>query len=86
MTAECTAEALQFQAVGPRAVQTRFDGGRLTSDGGAVFPREVDRATGTRAQFAAGVRAARDARLMRSPPIHAPSMKRSAHDSRATAR
>lgn len=53
MTTECTAGTLQFQAVARRSVQARFDGGALTSDGGAVLLREVDRATGIRTQFAA---------------------------------
>ena len=60
MTTECTAATLQFQAVGPRAVQARFDGGTLTSDGGAVLLREVDRRTDILAQFAACFRDARD--------------------------
>ena len=45
MPTQCTTDALQFQAVGGRAVRARFDGGALTSDGGAVLLREVDRAT-----------------------------------------
>ena len=60
MTTECTAETLQFQAVARRTVQARFDGGALTSDGGAVLLREVDRVTGVLAQFAACFRDARD--------------------------
>ena len=38
MSTECTAGTLQFQAVARRTVQARFDGGALTSDGGAVLP------------------------------------------------
>ncbi len=53
MSTECTAGTLPFQAVARRTVQARFDGGTLTSDGGAVLLREVDRATGILAQFAA---------------------------------
>jgi hypothetical protein len=60
MRTECRPEALQFQAVARRAVQARFDGGALTSDGGAVLLREVDRVTGLLAQFAACFRDARD--------------------------
>ena len=60
MTTECTAETLQFQAVARRTVQARFDGGALTSDGGAVLLREVDRVTGILAQFAACFRDHRD--------------------------
>ncbi len=46
MKSECTADTLQFQEVGGRAVVGRYDGGTLTSDGGAVLLREVERATG----------------------------------------
>ena len=60
MTTECTTETLQFQAVARRTVQARFDGGALTSDGGAVLLREVDRATGILGQFAACFRDHRD--------------------------
>ena len=47
------AESLHFQAAQGRAVVARFDGGTLTSDGGAVSLREVERATGILRQFAA---------------------------------
>ena len=60
METECTVETLEFQAVARRAVRARFDGGALTSDGGAVLLREVDRVTGLLAQFAACFRDARD--------------------------
>jgi len=60
MRTECTEESLRFQAVARRTVQARFDGGTLTSDGGAVLLREVDRVTGLLAQFAACFRDARD--------------------------
>lgn len=53
MSTECTAGTLEFQAVTRRTVQARFDGGALTSDGGAVLLREVDRVTRILAQFAA---------------------------------
>jgi hypothetical protein len=53
MQTECTTGALTFQGVAGRAVVARFDGGTLTSDGGAVLLREVDRATNLLGQFAA---------------------------------
>ena len=53
MNTECTTEALAFQAVAGREVVARFDGGTLTSDGGALLLRETDRATGLLARFAA---------------------------------
>ncbi len=52
MGTECTTEPLRFQEVGGRAVLARFDGGALTSDGGAVLLREVERATGVLRRFA----------------------------------
>ena len=45
MKAELTTAALAFQAVASRAVVARFDGGKTSSDGGAVLLREVDRTT-----------------------------------------
>ncbi|MEO6877359.1 MAG: transposase, partial [Gemmatimonadaceae bacterium] len=53
MRTECRAGALAFQGVAGRGVVARFDGGALTSDGGAVLLREVERATGVLQQFAA---------------------------------
>ena len=52
MSTECTTGALPFQGVAGREVVARFDGGTLTSDGGAVLLREVDRATKILGQFA----------------------------------
>ena len=53
MQTECTAEPLVFQEAHGRAVVARFDGGTLTSDGGAVLLREVERATGILRQVTA---------------------------------
>ena len=53
MQTECVPGALAFQGVAGREVLARFDGGTLTSDGGAVLLREVDRATNLLGQFAA---------------------------------
>ena len=53
MQTECTSSALAFQGVAGREVIARFDGGTLTSDGGAVLLREVERATNVLGQFAA---------------------------------
>ena len=60
METECMVGTLRFQAVARRAVQARFDGGAMTSDGGAVLLREVDRVTGLLSQLAACFRDARD--------------------------
>lgn len=50
---ECSLEQLSFQAVGKRQIVARFDGGQLSSDGGGLLLREVERRTGMLKQFAA---------------------------------
>jgi len=51
--AECNGEQLSFQGVGGRQIVARFDGGQLSSDGGGLLLREVERRTGLLRQFAA---------------------------------
>ena len=53
MKTECTAESSSFHAYGRRDVVARFDGGRITSDGGGLLLRETERVTGILRQFAA---------------------------------
>ncbi len=43
MHTDCTSTQLAFEGLGRRAVVGRFDGGRLTTDGGVLLLREVDR-------------------------------------------
>ena len=43
---ECQQVAFQFQALGARAVAADFSGGYLSSDGGALLLRQVDRSVG----------------------------------------
>ena len=43
MQPECIPPQLCFEGLGRRAVVGRFDGGRLTTDGGVLLLREVDR-------------------------------------------
>jgi hypothetical protein len=43
---ECQQVAFQFQALGARAVVADFSGGYLSSDGGALLLRQVDRSVG----------------------------------------
>ena len=40
---ECNQSGFGFEANGKREIVTRFDGGRITSDGGALLLRETDR-------------------------------------------
>ena len=43
MQPECIPTQLRFEGLGSRRVEGRFDGGRLTTDGGVLLLREVDR-------------------------------------------
>ena len=53
MTTECNPEQLEFHALGGRDVIGRFDGGRITSDGGGLLLREVDKRLGLLDRLAA---------------------------------
>ena len=46
MNTECNPEQLEFHTLGRRDVIGRFDGGRITSDGGGLLLREVDKRLG----------------------------------------
>ena len=46
MKTQCSEEQLEFHALGRRAVVGNFDGGQISSDGGAPLLREVERRTG----------------------------------------
>jgi hypothetical protein len=50
---ECTQQSFDFHDVGGRRVQVSFEGGRITSDGGALLLREVERRYGIVARTAA---------------------------------
>jgi len=52
LTTECTAQRFLFQGPGRRGISASFDGGTISSDGGAVLLWEVDRIRGTVARFA----------------------------------
>lgn len=45
MKTECTAAQLEFHGLGRRAVVGQFDGGTISSDGGGLLLREVERRT-----------------------------------------
>lgn len=53
MTTECNQTTFEFQPLGGRDVVGRFDGGTISSDGGGILLREVERRTGILQQFAA---------------------------------
>ena len=50
MLTECIPDQLEFHGLGRRQVVGRFDGGRLTSDGGGLLLREVDARLGLMAR------------------------------------
>ena len=53
MTTDCNATYLDFPMLGSREVLADFDGGDISSDGGALLLRETERLTGIIRQFAA---------------------------------
>src|SRR3954453_18247968 len=53
MTTECNSAYLDFPMLGSREVLAGFDGGDISSDGGALLLREAERLTGVIRQFAA---------------------------------
>jgi DDE family transposase len=53
MTTECNAAYLDFPMLGSRQVLADFDGGDITSDGGALLLRKTEQLTGIIRQFAA---------------------------------
>jgi hypothetical protein len=53
MTTECNPTYLDFPMLGSRVVLADFDGGDITSDGGALLLRETEQLTGILRQFAA---------------------------------
>ena len=52
MSTECTPNQLEFQGVGRREVVARFDGGKISSDGGGLLLRETELRVGLLRRFA----------------------------------
>jgi hypothetical protein len=52
MKTECNPNPLDFHGLGRREIVARFDGGQISSDGGGLLLREVDRRTGILRQLA----------------------------------
>lgn len=46
MQTQCNSDRIEFQGFGRRKVQAAFDGGHISSDGGALLLRDVDRRFG----------------------------------------
>src|SRR5512134_2112413 len=53
MTTECNSAYLDFPMLGRREIVADFDGGDITSDGGALLLRKAEQLTGIIHQFAA---------------------------------
>ena len=53
MTADCTQVGFEFQSLNHRQIRAQFDGGAISSDGGGLLLREVDKRTGIIGKFAA---------------------------------
>jgi Transposase DDE domain group 1 len=66
---ECTPSSFAFQGLGTREVVAAFDGGRLSSDGGALLLREVDERLGLLERFAACFTDHRDADRIEHPLV-----------------
>ena len=64
MPTECSATQLEFQGLGSRKVQACFDGGHVSSDGGALLLREADARLDVTKRFAACFTDYRDAELI----------------------
>lgn len=52
MKTECTLDQMEFHAFGRREVVGRFDGGQISSDGGALLLRETEQRTGILSRLA----------------------------------
>lgn len=64
MITECSEVSFDFHPLVSRQVTARFDGGVITSDGGGVLLREIEKRTGIIHQFAACFRDYRDPELV----------------------
>src|SRR5262245_29709926 len=53
METQCNSTALDFPMLGRREIRADFDGGAITSDGGALLLRTTEQLTGILRQFAA---------------------------------
>ena len=61
MSTECNGKLFEFHPLGAREVRGGFEGGAITSDGGGLLLREVEKRTGIVERFAACFTDHRDA-------------------------
>jgi len=64
METQCNQQTFGFQRVGRREIVARFDGGRVTSDGGGILLREIEERFGFIERFAACFTDHRDPELI----------------------
>ncbi len=64
METQCTQRSFGFQQVGGREIVARFDGGRVTSDGGGILLREIEERFHLVEKFAACFTDHRDPQLI----------------------
>lgn len=64
MPLECIARLFEFEEVGGRSVVAKFDGGAITSNGGALLLGQVDRGLGVTRRFAQCFMDRRDPRFV----------------------
>lgn len=69
MDTQCTQRAFGFQQVGGREIVARFDGGRVTSDGGGILLREIESRFRLVESFAACFTDYRDPELIEHPLV-----------------
>jgi hypothetical protein len=70
MRTQCSADDLTFQAQGGRTVTARFDGGRISSDGGALLVAQAERKYGLIRRFAGCFKDHRDPDLIEHSVEH----------------
>ncbi|WP_020465755.1 transposase, partial [Singulisphaera acidiphila] len=70
MATECNSTYLDFSILGHRQVLADFDGGAISSDGGALLLRQIEARTGIIRQFAACFTDHRDPDLVEHPLEH----------------
>ena len=69
MQTQCTQRSFGFQQVGGREIVARFDGGRVTSDGGGILLREIEERFHLVEKFAACFTDHRDPDLIEHPLV-----------------
>src|SRR5262245_24463579 len=69
METQCTQRSFGFQHIGDREIVARFDGGRVSSDGGGILLREVEERFGFVSKFAACFTDYRDPEKIEHPLV-----------------